>query len=172
MIFRRKGVLAFVFCAIAMAAFAHKFYVSISTIDFQKDKGTLEISMKYFRDDLSLALSAKDESGQFKEIQVESRNLESVNVLLNPYIQKHFKLSLNGQPIAYEYLGYESDFDMVYVYVEAKAELLQTIEVHNSVLMDVYEDQVNIIHFQEGKNVASEALKKNRTRVSFDAFED
>jgi hypothetical protein len=176
------GLLTFGLASIEGAAWTakHPFYVSVCQIDFNRETGTFQVSIKIFTDDLERAL--EDFSG--KRIHLGTgKEHEDLDEIIRQYFRKFFHLSINGSPIELQYLGQEVSIDATWCYMESEiihqpAEVsvessLNTlpsgnVRVENRLLLDSFEDQTNIVHIKIGDRTRSLLLSKARTSDSAD----
>ena len=125
----------------------HAFHTSITQIDFNAKEKTLEVSIRVFTDDLENTLS-KENKGQRFRIENNDKN----DPFVERYIRQHFKLSSpKGQLRAYTYIGKENEADATWVYIEIPLQeaTLQGFTLQQDVLMDVFDDQVNIVNITQ-----------------------
>lgn len=125
----------------------HAFHTSITQIDFNAKEKTLEVSIRVFTDDLENTLS-KENKGQRFRIENNDKN----DPFVERYIRQHFKLSSpKGQLRAYTYIGKENEADATWVYIEIPLQEanLQGFTLQQDVLMDVFDDQVNIVNITQ-----------------------
>tara|TARA_R110000772_G_scaffold209125_1_gene319671 strand:+ start:247 stop:750 length:504 start_codon:yes stop_codon:yes gene_type:complete len=127
----------------------HKFYVSITKIEYVAESESLEIITQFFLDDIEEVLRKRyrpDVSlGTTKETEEDT-------ALLKEYILQKLKISVNGTPVTLDYLGIEYDIDMVKSYIEVNGiEDFESIEVEFKALTEIFAEQQNIIHFKTSK---------------------
>lgn len=121
----------------------HEFYVSLSEIRFNPESQCLEVSLRIFPDDMDRAL--KVHHGVNTSLVTELEH-ESADSLLEIYIHDLFRIELNGTTVPLYYLGKESESDVMWCYLESDPqEKPVEITVYNSILCEIFEDQVNII---------------------------
>lgn len=122
----------------------HDFHTSLTQIQFNPKEKGFEISIRLFTDDLEKALSR--ESGQ--KIQISAK--PDTDPLIEKYIRKHFVLTdARKQRRPYTYIGHEAEGDADWVYLEMPTDgSLKTAEMQQDVLMDLFEDQVNLVNLQ------------------------
>lgn len=122
----------------------HPLHLSSMELNYTTKGGTIEISCRLFTDDLEDALSK-----QFKvptDLSAPAKH-KAMDELLKKYMAMHFKLKANGKPLVYNYLGFEKDREAVLVYVESlPIKGLKKVEVFNTLLYDLFDDQTNIMH--------------------------
>jgi hypothetical protein len=141
--------------------FFHPFYISLTDIRYNSDSKTLEISQKIFWDDLEVALS---EMGKGKIDFLNPKDPEVLAELLEDYLKRHNEVFVNGQKVRLNYLGYEVEDEAAWFYLEAeKVPVPKTIAVKNSILVDHFEGQQNIVNVYQQKKPKSIILYKNKT---------
>jgi len=128
----------------------HKFYVSITKIEYVAESESLQIITQIFIEDIEKALQKRYNTSISLGTKKET---EADTAFLKEYILQKLKINLNGKPVALHYIGREYDTDMVKSYIEVTGiDKLETIEIENKVLMDLFEEQQNIIHLKTKKN--------------------
>ena len=129
---------------LGLSAFSyHKFYVSIYQIDFVPEKRRVEITARIFMDDLNLALNqefnAKSQLGEKSETNQDL-------VVLQKYLAKHLKISIDGKEQPIVFLSKEIDNNVVVVYLKINdIKKISTFKIYNNALLEIYSDQQNII---------------------------
>jgi hypothetical protein len=120
----------------------HDFHSSLAEIHYNAKSKSLEISLRVFSDDLDVALT-KDNN---RTIRVDAT--AAADPLLKQYLGKHFAFtdSKNARkPIVW--VGKEIAVDVTWIYFEIPiAENLNGMRFENSILCELFEDQVNIVN--------------------------
>lgn len=128
---------------------AHKFYVSITKVEYIEDEKSLQIILKIFTEDLEKTLRERYSEDIYLDSKKET---DSEAEYIQKYLSKKFKISVNNTPINTTYIGKEYDNDVIKVYLEAQnISEIKTFEIENKILMDMFEEQQNIIHFKRNK---------------------
>lgn len=128
----------------------HKFYVSITKIEYVKEKNSLQIITKIFIDDIEAAL--RERFGQDISLAT-SKETETADNDLKQYILQNLKIKVNGKNTQLRYLGKEYETDMVVAYLEVEPiTSLKTIAIENKILMEIFPEQQNIIHLKTANN--------------------
>lgn len=125
---------------------AHKFYVSVTEIEHNEKVESLQIISRVFIDDFENVLKARYN----KDIKL-GKNLESAGVeeFVEKYLKQKINISLDGETVELNYLGKEYQNDMLLFYIEVpQVKHFKKIAVKNSVLMDLFEDQKNLVHIE------------------------
>lgn len=143
----------------------HPFYVSVFTIDQEKDAKNLEISCRIFFDDLEDAL----EKEQHMAIDlVKPDNKEKTDRYLAEYFKKNLRIQANGKVLSLQYLGYSIEDDAAWCFLEASdVGTIREMTVLNSVLYTSHDKQSNIMHVTIGGVRKSTKLDNPKTKASF-----
>ncbi len=159
--FFRIFLLLLVFPIIS-AAPLHKFYVSITKIEYVKEKKSLQIITKIFIDDIEDALQQRYNPSISLDTKKET---EAANEDLKKYILQKINIKVNGKPVSLNYIGKEYDTDMVVAYLEVTdVKELNTITIENKILLDVFSEQQNIIHLKTPTSRKSLILDKDEPK--------
>lgn len=146
---------------IAFAAPTHPFHTSVTEIVFNEKEQIWEVSIRLFQDDLELGLSAF----QGKRFQFQEAN--ETDDLLAKYIKTHigFQVNLKLQT-PYRYLGFEPQKDVIWVYLEIPTnQELAGVYFHNSLLVDVFPDQTNLVQLARVNKKKSYLFKKDKNTI-------
>ncbi|WP_159018138.1 DUF6702 family protein [Algibacter sp. L3A6] len=121
----------------------HKYYISVTQVEYVKDKKSVQIISRVFIDDLEKALRhSYDENITLDE----NNDTEATNAYLEKYINTNLKLSINKQPATLQFVGKEYDGDIVRFYLEVVGiQNVKSLEVFNEMLFAVCPDQQNIV---------------------------
>ena len=124
----------------------HDIHVSLCELRWNEDSDAFEISLKVFIDDLEVALGKQGISG----LQIGTdKETKEANARIADYINKHFKITVDGSILTPEFLGKEvsEDYLAVWCYFQFPADLLQARKctISNDVLLELYDDQRNIM---------------------------
>ena len=140
----------FLILLLALLAFtvAHKFYLSVTSIEYSDKDKALQITTRIFIDDMDKLLleryglkgnlATKDESS-------------AANEYIEKYVKAKFAIEINGKNVAYNFLGKKYENDIMVSFLEVpKIDInsITTISVQNEVLMDMFEEQKNVVHFK------------------------
>jgi hypothetical protein len=142
------------FCLIICSSFVlHKFYVSVTQIDYVPNKKRIEITSRIFIDDLEKALTKKY---QKKPNITSSNELPEAEEWIKTYIKEKIKVSINKKPQVIEYLAKEVEGDVLIIYTKiAISKKINTFEIYNSLLTETFQDQQNIVHTNINSNKKS-----------------
>ncbi len=122
----------------------------------------VQITTRIFIDDLNEALRNKYHKKTF--IGTERETPEDV-VLMKKYMSEKFKVTINGQPKAMNYLSNELENNVVICYLNVRdISKVTSLEVENSILTEVYSEQQNIIQFNNNGKKQSLLLTNETTK--------
>lgn len=142
----------------------HEFYVSLTEIRYNSESERMEVSMRIFPDDMDRALM--EHHGINANLLTEYEHPEA-DSLLESYLNDLFTIELDGSRLSLSYLGKESESDVMWCYLESgTVEKPGKITIYNSILTEIFEDQVNIIQVYVGKWNKGLLLKREEARGS------
>ena len=123
----------------------HEFYVSTTSVNFVLDKNEIQITSQFFVDDVENLIRFQTSK---TDLIFEKKYNDDINLVIEDYIHKNFKISINKKKQELKYLGYELKDDLLVVYYETKFSNSKNfnIEVYNSFLVNFIESQKNIVH--------------------------
>lgn len=129
------------------------FYSSMTKVDYMEGSKTLKFTTKMNTQHIANALKIETNSSNFKT-EVER------------YVNRNFGLVVDGANKNITITGSQINGDAVWVYFEANGiEEISTIKIKNSILLDVYPKQFNVVNiaykgkqktmnFSKGKDIA------------------
>ena len=162
-----KKQLLLLFAVLFLSSFsAHKFYVSVTQIDYVPNKKRIEITHRIFIDDLEKGLTKKYN----KKVNLTStKELPEAEELIKSYLKEKIKVSINKKPQNIEFLAREVEGDVLILYTKiAVSKKINTFEIYNSLLTEVYADQQNIVHTNINSNKKSILLTNTELQGKID----
>jgi hypothetical protein len=152
---------------VLLSSFAwHKFYVSVTQIDYVPNKKRIEITHRIFIDDLEKALEKKYKKKVYLTSTKESSDAET---LIKNYLKENIKISINKKPQEIVYLAREVEGDVLIFYTKiAISKKINTFEIFNSLLIDIYKEQQNIVHVNINGNKNSFLFTNSETKQKID----
>ena len=143
-----------------MLVIAHPVHVSVTEIEFDEKERELEVVIRIFWDDLERAI--RDERKEPDLNLLERTGSTTTDQLISAYLQPRFRVALNGKQQQVKYLGHEVDGEAIVAYIQIlNVKRFSAIEVGNTVLTELYEDQSNLVHVTVGENVKSLRLMRD-----------
>ena len=137
-----------------LCSFTHKFYVSITQVDYEAEERSLQITSKLYTDDLEAAI---EQQASEVELRLGTRKqAKDADVHIENYLRERFKLTVNGKATNWQWVGFEVEHDVTWCYMEAsKVKQFKTIKVENSIFTEVYKDQANVVDVNRGSETQS-----------------
>ena len=149
----------------AAPASVHPFHVSVTEINHNAAEKTLEISCKLFTDDFEKIL-AKNYNTRVDLINPPDKS--KMDSLVKQYVFSHLKVKANGRPVTMNYIGYEHEVEAAYSYIEVvNVPAVSKLEITNTLLYDMFDDQLGIMHITVGGNRKSNKLNYPNQEITF-----
>jgi hypothetical protein len=143
----------------------HPVHISVIEINHNAADKTLEISCKIFTDDFEKNLAKNYKA---KVDLTNPPDKAAMDTLVKKYIFSHLSLKADGRPVAVQYVGFESEGDAVYSYIEVdNLPAVKKVDVSANIMYDMFEDEVIIIHTIVGGNRKSNKLEFPNKETSF-----
>jgi len=124
----------------------HKFYVSVTEIEYNEKAHSLQIISRIFIDDFEKLLQTRyDQSIHLSE----NGDNEKVTDYIKKYLGQKMEVQLDGKPYKLNYIGKEYENDMLLFYLEIPdVPEFKRIGIKNSVLIDMFSEQKNLVHVE------------------------
>ncbi|GAA4886314.1 hypothetical protein GCM10023311_06600 [Flaviramulus aquimarinus] len=121
----------------------HKYYISVTQIDYIKENQSVQITSRIFIDDFERLLRERyDESITLAEKDEPA----IVDLYIEQYLSEKIKIKINNEDVNFVFIGKEYDADIVRCYMEIEdVTYIKTFEISNQVLFDIFEEQQNIV---------------------------
>ncbi|KQV54011.1 MULTISPECIES: DUF6702 family protein [unclassified Duganella] len=137
---RFKAVLAAALLWCSAAAQAHNFHVGLTEISFNQRTGSTEVVHTYTAHDVE-ALLMNLYQRQF------DLGLEEDQAVFRRYLEKQFRISVNGKPVALHWVGMQANVDSITVFQEIeKTALPPGAVLLDGMLTDFLPQQVNNVN--------------------------
>lgn len=141
----------------------HPFFISLTEMRYNPASQKMEIAQKIFWDDLEVALGNEFEE---KVDFLKPKDKAKLESQLKSYLLKHNQIWVNGKLLTLNYLGYEVEEDAAWFYLESsQAEAPKTVEMKNTILLEDFDGQQNIVHvYFQSKSPRSMLLGKGEEK--------
>ncbi|MGB0862083.1 MAG: DUF6702 family protein [Saprospiraceae bacterium] len=145
----------------------HKFYMSVTEIEYNSQSQSVEMTIRLFTDDFETAL----ESSSNEKIRLGTkREHTDTDKYIQKYLKNHIEISVNNQAQTFDFIGKEAKINNTYCYIEIpNISDFESINIKNLLLFDLFDGQKNIVHVKSGKMKKSLFLtnSKNEGALSF-----
>ncbi len=140
----------------------HKYYISLTKIDFISQKKTVQITMRFFIDDIENTLKNRYQTEL--DLATKKEN-EKSDFYLEKYISQKFKININSKEKSHQYIGKEYENDIVFFYLEiTDIEDIKSIEIQNSMLIEDLPEQENYIKININNTKKTIILRKDKDK--------
>lgn len=138
------------------SASSHKFYTSITKMEYNQKTHSWEIIMNVFYDDWEKTLSEH----YSKKILINDKNIEALSEL---YLQKNFQIISNNQTINLKLIGTKQENDVFKLYVEClQKKINKGITLSNRVMLESIEEQINIVNIRMNEKTYTAVFQKEQ----------
>ncbi len=157
--------LLIVFILVLTSSSKHKFYVSISQVDINTSTNSLEITIKAFAHDIEDAIL------QENHIKLSLGNSEQDSLSteeIRKYLSGRVVVKQSDTLLPLKLIGFELETDVIWLYLEAKyLPDNNELSIRNSLIMELFEDQKNIINIRQEGVTKSWICTKSHPEYSF-----
>lgn len=130
-----------------LSTMRHPLHVSTTEINFNAKTKSLEISCRIFTDDFEVVLAKLYHA---KTDLSKPEMHKAMDVLVKKYLDAHLQYTVNGKRLNANYLGFEIDYEATNIYLEIEnINELKSLSLRNSILYDLYDDQMSILHVEK-----------------------
>lgn len=126
----------------------HKYYVSVSQVEYSEKDKAIQVTSRLFIDDLEKALLERYELETHLATEKEDPNSDS---WIEKYLTNRLKFSIDGVYTKANFIGKKYENDMIVCFLEIEdidLEKISNIELTNLILLDVFQEQQNITHLR------------------------
>ena len=139
-----KFLLIITFLILSSFTIIHKYYVSLTKIEYVKEHQAVQITTRLFIDDLENLLKQR-----YNDTIVLNKTNEKnkiIDSLIRNYLNAKINIEINNKPKDLIYIGKEYEDDIVYCYLEIpKVSMITQFKISNKVFFGIFEEQKNII---------------------------
>lgn len=129
---------------ILMSFTTHKYYLSVTDVSYNEEEASIQMITRLFYDDLEDVLKERYDESLLVDATADQ---EKLDVYIKKYISKKLKITVNGEAKVVSFVGKEYEDDFVVCYIEVSdIRSLTTLEIENTMLMDLFPEQKNMMH--------------------------
>lgn len=142
----------------------HPLHISTTDVSYNAQDGKLEIICTIFYDDLEMAIGKQY---NIHPDLVSPAARPAAEALVKKYIAEHVLIKPNQKQVTLNYLGYEIKDAALNIYLESdKTPAFKKIDVDISLLHNLYQDQMNIVHITVNGTRKSDKLDWPNRKLS------
>jgi hypothetical protein len=144
---------------------SHPFFVSVTQIEENTTDKILEVSCKIFTDDFEKTLRMHYD----RHVDLlHPKDKTAMNALVQDYIKKHLKITVDGKPGPLQFVGYEQNEEGVECYFQVNnVSVKKAVSVFNDLLFEYKPEQTNIVHVTVRHKRKSRQLVNPENTVNF-----
>jgi hypothetical protein len=122
----------------------HPIHVSTANIEFNKQDNKLEVICTIFTDDFEAALAKQFNA----KTDLNKADMHAaMETLVKNYIELNLHIKTGDQPTKLSFLGFEINKEATDVYLESEVlPAVKKVVVDDSILQNLFDDQINIVH--------------------------
>ena len=137
----------------------HKYYISVTQVDYVQQKQSVQITTRIFIDDFEKVLRERYNENV---VLAGKKETKEVNQYIEAYLRSKMKVRINDNDMNFIFIGKEYDVDIIQCYIEIQnVQQINSIEITNEVLFDLFEDQQNMIKTKINSKQKSFLLNQN-----------
>jgi hypothetical protein len=134
----------------------HPLHLATVEIDHNATDKTLEITCKTFWDDFESILTKLNKS---RVDLTSDKTVADNNKKIFEYIKSNLQITVDGKPVQMNFVGYEKEDVVVYSYLQVdNISSVKKVTIVNTIMHDMFDDQVEIIHMIVNGNRKSTKL--------------
>ena len=135
--------LFFILLIPVLLSMAHKYYVSVTQVAFIQEKKSVQIVSRIDVDDLEYTLQERyDKTINLTSIAEDP----TVDNHIENYLNQKLEIKINTKEVNFDFIGKDYDNDQIVCYLEIEnIESISTIEISNTLLFDLFQEQKNIV---------------------------
>lgn len=144
---------------------AHDYFVGTTSIKWVSEKGQIQLVSKLFIEDMETII--QNELNKDFVLQPDTDQVQ-IDQFIATYFASHFTIHIDNSSTEINYLGREYQEDLLVIYAEVMDVFsVKKLEVKNTLLMDTFETQQNIIHITTPTNKKSFLLHQKNTNLTY-----
>lgn len=150
--------------------FFHPVHVSVTNIEYMESEKRFEVSFKIFYDDFETIISDK------YNVQLHlgtEKGLENEDIYFLMYIKERFQLFADGELLDPGFKSRRMNDDSIWLYFYfERITPAKKIEVRNSLMMDLFPDQKNLVIFKSKGLEKGYILKSKNDKIDIHLSND
>lgn len=157
-----KFVLLLLILPVLAFTTVHKYYVSVTKVEYVKEKESVQIISRIFIDDFERLLRERYDEKITLDIEDE---ISTVDMYIERYLKEKVQININDMPVSFHFVGKEYEDDIVFCYLEIeKIKEIKSFQISNKVLMDLFDEQENIVRLNINNKNKSFILRKGKDK--------
>ena len=139
---------------------AHPIHLTVTDAAYDPDGRVWEVSARVFVDDFEAAVEREHPGAPLR--LGTAREAPDADARIAAHLARHLRIAADGTGSP-RVLGREIEDDALWIYLEVpQPRRPTTVRVRNSLLLDRFADQANLVHVRVGRRERSAALRPGR----------
>ena len=123
----------------------HPLHISVTELNYNEKSKAMQITSRLFIDDLELSIRNKIKDQDLDLLEPGAG--KTTDQLVSDYIKGVLKIKVDGKSVVPKYLGHEQEDLALICYIEIEnIKRLKSVEVFNSAITEIHDDQSNLVH--------------------------
>lgn len=136
------ALLFFIFPLLGFQSY-HKYYISVTDVEYVPKEKSIQIISRIFIDDFEHVLKERYDDSLLLGKRLES---SKADFYIKKYLADKLQIDINSKESTLVFIGKKYDEHVLKCYLEIEnVKEIQSLEVRNTVLFDVFKEQQNII---------------------------
>jgi hypothetical protein len=145
--------------------YRHPLYISVTEIKHNSKDKILEVSCKIFTNDLEAVLEKMSKTRVDLSAPADK---VATDKLIDAYIEKHLRLSVDGKPVILHFVGSEKESDGTWSYFQVNdVAAVRRIDAVDDLLYDSFSQEINILQVTVGGQRKNTRLDCPEANASF-----
>jgi len=147
--------------------FIHPVHVSITNMEYEKEKSKITISFKVFNDDFRLLFIHLNET----DIDLQKpENYENYKDLIDEYFKSHFTVTSHEKnKLELVSTNWKLNAESIWFYYEIPLDSeIRSLKITNSILFDLFYDQKNLLIFKANNHEKGYQFEYKKNEVNID----
>ena len=139
---------------------AHKYYLSVTNIEYVSEKQSVQIISRIFIDDFEALIRQRYD----EDITLDASKEETqIDFYIEKYLKEKIKIKINDSIKTLVFIGKEYEDDILYCYLEIEnVTAIKSFKITNQILFDLFDEQQNIVKLKiNSKNKSFVLIQEN-----------
>ena len=159
-----------IYIALFFFTLLHPVHVSVTSVEYVKEKNDFDVSFKLFWDDFEVIIAQK--YGVLLNLGKEDERKEKEQYFTQ-YISDSFSLIVDGVELEPKYKKDTINEASIWLYYSYPGSLgKKKIEIENRLMLDMFDDQTNLLMVKFGDIEKGFTMKQRKEKIAFDLGND